>query len=201
MPATTSRGQNRNPMARDVAAWAANPFGLMRRLSDDMDQLFGQLVGGLSVTGSGASGQQLDWIPMIEMDQRDGKLIVRADLPGLDVDDVTVEVDDGVLTIAGERRDEREIEDRGARRTEVRYGRFARSVALPENARPDGIEAVFRNGVLEIKIPMEQQSQSQRRKIDVQSASGSNGGQRQTSAASGSSSNRSQQTATDGEQN
>ena len=190
MPATMSRGRGQNLMARDAAAWAANPLGLMRRLSDDMDQLFGQLVGGLSGGGSVSSGQPLDWVPAIEMDQRDGQLIVRADLPGMGVDDVTVEVDDDILTIAGERRDEREVQgDGGTRRTEVRYGRFARSIALPENARSDAIEAVFRNGVLEIRMPMEQQRQSQRRKVDVQNASsanasGANGGQGEASRAS-----------------
>jgi HSP20 family protein len=202
MPATTSRGRGGQLTSRDAAARAANPFGLMRRLSDDMDQLFGQLVGGLAGAGPVSSGQQPDWVPAIEMDQRDGQLVVRADLPGMDVDDVTVEVDDGVLTIAGERRDEREIEgDGGERRTEVRYGRFARSIALPERAQSDQIEAAFRNGVLEIKMPMEQQAQSQRRKIDVQSGSGSDGGQRQSSTAStGASSASSQQNATSREQ-
>jgi HSP20 family protein len=202
MPATISRGRGRNLMARDAAAWAANPFGLMRRLSDDMDQLFGQLVGGLSGTGPVSSAQQLDWVPAIEVDQREGQLLVRADLPGMDVDDVTVEVDAGVLTIAGERRDEREVEgDGGGRRTEVRYGRFARSIALPEGAQSDEIEAAFRNGVLEIKIPMAQQAPSQRRKIDVQSASDSNGGQKQSSTASpGASSASSQQNAASREQ-
>jgi HSP20 family protein len=205
MPATTSRGRSGQLMSRDAAALAASPFGLMRRLSDDMDQLFGQLVGGLAGAGPVSSGQRLDWVPAIEMDQRDGQLVVRADLPGMDVDDVTVEVDDGVLTIAGERSDEREVEGNGGRRrTEVRYGRFERRIVLPDSAQADEIEAAFRNGVLEIKIPMEQQAHPQRRKIDVQSSSASDGGQRQISTgasnASGQSSASSQQNATSREQ-
>jgi HSP20 family protein len=191
MPARMSRGRGGQLMSRDAAAWAASPFGLMRRLSDDMDQLFGQLVGGLAGAGPVTSGQQLDWVPAIEMEQRDNQIVVRADLPGMNVDDVTVEVDEGVLTIAGERRDEREVEGNGGRRrTEVRYGRFARSIVLPENAHADEIEAVIRQGVLEIKIPMEAQGRAQRRKIDVQGSSASDG-QRQSSATSASASSKS----------
>lgn len=204
MPATTSPGRSRNLMGRDAAAWAANPFGLMRRLSDDMDQLFGQIVGGLSGTGALPAPQQLDWVPAIEIDQRDDQLVVRADLPGMDVDDVMVEVDDGVLTIAGERRDEREVEANGGRRTEVRYGRFARSIVLPENAQADEIKAAFANGVLEISMPLKQHGQSKPRKIDVQGASASNGGQARSSTAStgssgGSSSGSPQQNASSGD--
>ena len=199
MPATTSRGRGGQLMSRDAAALAATPFGLMRRLSDDMDQLFGQLVGGLAGAGPVSSGQQLDWVPAIEMDQRDDQLVVRADLPGMDVDDVTVEVDDGVLIIAGERSDEREVEGNGGRRrTEVRYGRFERRIVLPESAQADQIEAAFRNGVLEIKIPMEQPAHPQGRKIDVQRSSASDGGQRQSST--GASSASSHQNATSREQ-
>jgi len=155
-----------------LSAWAAtNPFGLMRRLSEDMDQLFGQLVGG---SGTLLSPQALvrpdtQWIPQIEISERDGNLVIQTDLPGIAAADVTVEVDDDVLTISGERRDEREVQDGGVRRTERRYGRFARSIVLPEGAKPQEILAAFRDGVLEITVPVSP-PQSQRRKVDIQGA-------------------------------
>jgi HSP20 family protein len=149
----------------------------MRRLSEDMDQLFGQLIGttGNGNRSPGALGlpvmaAPVDWVPAIETFQRDGKLIVQADLPGLGADDVTVEVEDELLTISGERREEHEVDDDGLRRTERRYGRFTRSIALPEGVRAEDVQASFDNGVLEIAIPVPQAAQK-RRTVDVQSTS------------------------------
>jgi HSP20 family protein len=149
----------------------------MRRLSDDLDELFGQLVGGAAITGAVAAplafvaDAPVDWVPAIETFQREGKLVVQADLPGLQADDVTVEIDDGVLTLSGERREEHEVDESGVRRTERRYGRFTRSIALPEGARTEEVQASFCNGVLEITVPLSQSSQ-QRRAVQIQNASG-----------------------------
>jgi HSP20 family protein len=181
VPATQNRG---GPLtSRDPMAWSVSPFGLMRRLSDDMDQLFGQLAGGLGTTGRGGLtpavlAPAVDWMPALETFERDGNLIVQADLPGLGADDVTIEVADGVLTFSGERREERETDDGGIRRTERRYGRFTRSIALPEDARTDDIQAAFRDGVLEITVPLSQSGQ-QRRTVPIQntrSGAGRNAG-------------------------
>lgn len=177
MPAMASRG---GPLAtRDFQGWgAAGPFGLMRRLSDDLDMLFGELVSGGDAArrGAGAFAPTLisaaaDWMPAIEVFERDNELVVQADLPGVGAEDVTVEVIDGFLTVSGERREEQEVEDNGFRRTERRYGRFSRVIALPEEARTDNIQAIVRDGVLEIRVPLERQT-SRRRSIEVQKAQG-----------------------------
>jgi HSP20 family protein len=144
----------------------------MRRLSEDMDQLFTQLV----AAPTGRSGQPLasapiDWMPALETFERDGKLVIQADLPGLSADDVTIEVDDGVLTLSGERCEERELDDNGTRRTERQYGRFVRSIGLPEGVRPEDVQASFRDGVLEIAVPLPQPSQQQRRRVEIQGTS------------------------------
>lgn len=169
LPATQSRAGL--PAARGMTAWAS-PFGLMRRLSEDMDQLFTQLVAAPTgrTTGSLATAA-VDWMPALETFERDGKLVLQADLPGLSVDDVTIEIDDGVLTLSGERREEREFEDNGTRRTERQYGRFIRSIGLPEGVRAEDVQASFRDGVLEITVPLPQTSQQQRRKVEIQSTS------------------------------
>ncbi len=172
-PATQAQG-GRLP-ARNSLAWSAGPFGMMRRLSDDMDQLFDQLIGGagagsrgvLPLAGATVLAPSVDWMPPLQVLERDGKLIVQADLPGVAADDITVEVADGLLTISGERQDERELDDAGCWRTERRFGRFSRTIALPEGARVEETQASCRDGVLEITIPMPQ-SQQQRRTIDVQ---------------------------------
>jgi HSP20 family protein len=141
----------------------------MRRLSEDFDELFGQVFGGGFAPGMPAAlAPPVDFMPAVETFERDGKLIVRADLPGLSPQDVVVEVANGVLTLSGERKEKREVDEQGLRHTELRYGRFMRSIALPEGTRETDIHANFSNGVLEISVPIPDETQSSR-KIEVQS--------------------------------
>jgi HSP20 family protein len=117
----------------------------MRRMSEEMNQL----------------------VPRIEVEQRGGDLVVRADLPGLKAEDINVTVDRGMLTISGERRQENREEREGFIRSEVSYGTFYRTIPLPEGADENRVEATFRNGVLEITIPLSEREQG--RKVQVQS--------------------------------
>ena len=89
---------------------------------------------------------------------------------------MTVEVDDGLLTISGERRAERVVGDDGRRRTERRYGRFSRAIVLPEGALSDEIRAAFRNGVLEITVPLSHSAAHGRRIAIERSSKEGNGG-------------------------
>ena len=84
---------------------------------------------------------------------RDGNLVVRADVPGLELKDLDVSVLRGVLTIKGERKSEKEVEERGLPAPQVSYGSFERRMSLPEGAVTDQVKANFKNGVLEITIP------------------------------------------------
>jgi HSP20 family protein len=139
-----------------------NPFSVMRRMTDEMDRAFAEF------SGSNGDSSNL-WTPAIEVSQRDGQLIVRADLPGMKPEDVKVEVADGALTIEGERKFEHE-EDRGSmHRTERRYGRFYRMLPLPEDANVQQAQAKFENGVLQVTVPVPAQ-QTNRRQIPVQSS-------------------------------
>ena len=144
----------------------ASSFPLMRRMAEDMNRLFDQFgFGGrlgtlpslLAGDLPGGTGSQALWVPDIEMFQRNGNLVVRADLPGLSKDDVNVEVDDGVLTISGERKHEEEEERDGFYRSERSYGHFYRSIPLPDGVNADQVEASFRDGVLEITVPAPKQ--------------------------------------------
>jgi HSP20 family protein len=140
----------------------------MRRLSEDFDELFGQVFGNGLVPGMPAAlAPPVDFIPAVETFERDGKLVVRADLPGLSPQDVVVEVANGVLTLSGERQEKREVGEKGMRRTELRYGRFMRSIPLPEGTRETDIRANFASGVLEITVPISDEAQASR-KIEVQ---------------------------------
>ena len=156
-----------------------NPFSLMRRMTEEMDRVFGDTGLSRERAGDGL------WSPAIEVSERDGNYVIRAELPGLSPEDVTLEIEDDALVLQGERRDEREEEEGGVRRTEIRYGRFYRTIPLPEGAQVDKIDAKFENGVLEVTVPVPQQ-QSQRKQIPIQGSSAGSGSSASGSATSGS---------------
>jgi HSP20 family protein len=153
----------------------ADPFAMMRSLTDEMDRLFENVLGwgGLSrwrqpllpspVRETGRAGL---WYPQIEVREKDGKLLVRADLPGLKKEEVHVELKDNALTIEGERRQESEQKQEGFFRSERNYGRFYRSIPLPEGVNPDQVQAGFKDGVLEVTIPVPEHH-ARGHKIDI----------------------------------
>jgi len=159
-------------MARGGSSAIRSPFELMRRVFEQMDQLFT----GYGSWPSFGAWPELDvtrtlprgvWAPQIEMREKDGKLVLRADLPGLSSNDVEVNIEDDVLTISGERRNESESEDGGTYRSERSYGRFERRIALPEGIDANAIEAKFDNGVLELSAPLPPKKESRGRRIDI----------------------------------
>ena len=97
------------------------------------------------------------WVPAIDLSEREGQLVLRADLPGMDRDDVDVQVKDGVLTVSGERKYENESKGEGYHRVERSFGRFSRSLRLPRGVDASAVSASFDRGVLEIRIPKPEQ--------------------------------------------
>jgi HSP20 family protein len=140
-------------------------FSLIRRMQREMNRVFSQA--GLDFTGQGNDMQNTAWIPTTEISYRDGNLTVSAELPGLSEKDVKIEVNDDFLIIRGERRVEQQEGDGGVRRTERRYGEFYRAIALPQGADSEHARAEFKNGVLQVTIPVPQ-AQRNVREIPVQ---------------------------------
>jgi HSP20 family protein len=93
------------------------------------------------------------WVPAMDLVETEDHLVLRADLPGLEQDDVNVEVKDGVLTISGERRAEQEQKSEGFHRVERAFGSFSRSLLLPDGIDAEKVAADFDKGVLEVRIP------------------------------------------------
>ena len=155
------QGRGEYPSGFAQEFFRANPFSLLRRMSEEMDRVFQEV--GLERGGANSTG----WSPAIEVSQREGKYNVQAELPGLEPKDVKVDVENDALVIQGERRFEQEDKTGGMQRTERQYGLFYRSIPLPEGARTDQAKARFHNGVLEVTIPVPDQ-QSNRRSIPVE---------------------------------
>jgi HSP20 family protein len=117
------------------------------------------------------------WSPAVEVFERDGQFVVRADLPGLTPENVTIETSGDSLIIQGERQSELNVEEQGVYRAERSYGRFSRIIALPEGADVEHATARFDNGVLEVSVPVPARAQG-RRRIEIQGASTGEQGQR-----------------------
>jgi HSP20 family protein len=103
--------------------------------------------------------------------EQDGQLVVRADVPGVNRDQIEVEIENGQLVVSGERKEEHEERRGGFYRTERSYGRFYRAIPLPDGVKPEQAQATFNNGVLEIRIPLPEQPQSQRIQVQEKSQS------------------------------
>lgn len=119
------------------------------------------------VSGSLVGGASTSWRPQIEAFQHGDEFVVRADLPGLEKKDVTVEVQDDTLIITGERTDQRQQDGRGYYSSERRYGRFCRVVPLPDGAIADSVKAQFKNGVLEVVTTVPPHETARGRRIDI----------------------------------
>jgi HSP20 family protein len=145
-----------------------NPFTLMRRMQEELNRAFSPAGNGNS---SGRANGGL-WVPAVELAQRDGNFIVSAELPGISDEDVTVEIDDDAIVIQGEREFENTETKGGMTRTERMYGEFYRAIPLPEGADVENARAEFKDGVLQISVPVAE-AKSNARQIPIQTSSSS----------------------------
>lgn len=159
-----------------------SPFALMRRLTDEMDQWFEQVGLGRSGRGGVLAGGGV-YAPPVEVFEREGTFMVRADLPGLTKDDVRVDITDDAVLIEGERRSEHEERQGGLYHSERRYGMFRRQIPVPEGVNADQATATFKDGVLEITMPAPQR-QTRHRRIAIQEAPSSTASQAVSESAS-----------------
>ena len=156
------------PVQRSSGRESHGPFSMMRRFGEEMDRLF-ESFWGLGrrqwPDWSESFGQVTRW-PQVEVTREGNKFVVKADIPGLEKEDVKVELRDDELCISGERREESERAEGGYYRSERSYGSFCRVVALPQGAKPETASASFENGVL--RVEMEAPSEAARgRRIEV----------------------------------
>lgn len=147
-----------------ASARGLDPFTQFRRLSDQMERWFENVAG---VRRGGRSSETGLWAPEIETFMRDDKFIIRADLPGLSKDEVSVEITDDSVIISGERQNVHQEEREGYYRSERVYGRFYREIPLPEGALPETAEAESRDGVLEISVTAPPREVTKPRRIPI----------------------------------
>lgn len=154
MPTTLIKPETRTELARNpLGRWFDRDLRWMRQMTRDFDRIFGDI--GLRPLTFDRALTEMTWMPELEVFERGGRFIVRADLPGLKKEDVKVNVQDATLIIEGERKVEEDVKKDGFHRTERTYGTFFRSLALPEGVKLDKIDATFKDGVLEVMMEMD----------------------------------------------
>jgi HSP20 family protein len=138
-----------------------DPLALLRQMTTDFDRMWNVPFRAFG------SQESFEWSPMIDVFERDKRLVTRVDLPGMKKEDVKVEVADGNLTISGERKREFEDTKENMYRCEREYGSFFRTVPLPEGAKVDDVEATFTDGVLEVSVPLPSQTKAAPRAVEI----------------------------------
>jgi HSP20 family protein len=153
-------------ISRDM--WSMpSPFGMMRRFADEMDRMFEGFgfPAGMGHLRPWKWSEQFS--PQVDIVERDGKLVIRADMPGMTRENVNVDITDEAVVIEGERKYEHEENEEGIHRSERSYGHFHREIPLPEGVKSETATANFRNGVLEITIEAPQ-TRKNRRRIEIE---------------------------------
>jgi HSP20 family protein len=167
--------RNRERLARrEPLGSVDSPFSMLERFADEVDRVFDQFGLGRSWIAPRQRGRWFTplsgieaWAPDVEVYQRNNDLVVRADLPGMKKDDVSIDVTDGALTISGERRQEQETDRGGVYRSERSYGSFCRTIPLPEGAIADQAKATFKDGVLEVTMPAPPEQVTRGRRLEI----------------------------------
>jgi len=155
--------------------WNASPFQMMRRMQEDMDRVFGSFF---NQPWGGGDAQALSaWSPSVDLSETENEIIVRAEVPGVEPEDLEVYATDDTLVLRGETRKQDERQEGTVHRLERRYGRFERQIPLPAGTRPDDAQANFRNGVLELRIPKSEDARQRVRRIPIGGSAGAKGGE------------------------
>jgi HSP20 family protein len=139
----------------------------------DVDTLFNRLMPrGFArwpqVALEGDGGSKLEWLPSADVSETDKEYVIRAELPAVKKEDVQVTLDQGTLTIKGERRQQQEDRNEKFHRVESFYGSFERSFSLPENVNADAIHCESKDGILTVHIPKRAEQTSTPKQISVQ---------------------------------
>lgn len=135
-----------------------DPFREITTLQNEMSRLMNSVAGG---AGNGSRA----WMPAVDVWETDNEVVYAFDLPGIPEDKISVELEDGSLTVSGEREQTQKVSEDRLYRFERRYGTFSRSIGLPQGVTEDSIKADYRDGVLEIRVAKPEQPKPRRIQI------------------------------------
>jgi len=135
----------------------------LSRLREEMDSLFEGNFPSFKIP----KNLEAVWSPAVDVVDGKDSVVIKADLPGVDKDKIEVNVEDGMLTIKGEKKEEKEVKEKGYVRTERFQGSFYRALSLPAAVKKDQIKAEYHNGVLEVTVPKAEEAKPKQVKVEV----------------------------------
>jgi len=140
-----------------------DPFDELRTMQSEMDRLFNRFLG----AERAGEGEHIGlWLPSVESYMKEGKLIIKAELPGVDAKDLDLTISERELVIKGERKAEKDEKEKNYSYREISYGAFERRFLLPEGVKTEELKAKFNNGILEVTVPV--QAVPKAKKIEIE---------------------------------
>ena len=154
-------------MARELIVWRPfrelAPFRDFERMRSEMDRLWDSFFEKGTLRGEEGG----EWLPSLDVAETKNEIVVKAEVPGLEPKDIDISLSDGLLTIKGEKKQEREEKEENYHLVERSYGSFARSIRLPNEVQSDKINASYKNGVLKVVLPKSEGAKKKEVKIKV----------------------------------
>ena len=145
---------------RDITHWESLPT--IETLQEEMNRLFHQL----SPSGNGDS-ELMAFMPSAELEDTPDAVHLKLEIPDLEAKDLDIQVSEHSVSISGERRSETKTEEKGAVRSEFRYGKFERIIPLPVQVKTDAAQAEYKNGILTLNLPKSEQEKKKVVKVEV----------------------------------
>jgi len=154
-------------MARDLTLWRPfrelTPFRDFERMRREMDRIWDTFF----ERGISRGEEEEGWLPSLDVAETKNEIVVKAEVPGMDPKDIDISLSDGLLTIKGEKKQEREEKEENYHLVERSYGSFTRSIRLPKEIQSDKINASYKNGVLKVVLPKSEEAKKKEIKIKV----------------------------------
>jgi HSP20 family protein len=149
-------------MAYELTPW--KPFRELTTLREEMDRLWNRFFG----EREALEPFRGEWVPSLDVSETKDNVLVKAEIPGMDPKEIDISYAEGILTVRGERKQEKEEKDENYHMIERRYGSFSRSVRLPHEVKSDRIKANYKDGVLRITLPKSEEAKKKEVKIRVE---------------------------------
>ena len=147
-----------NP-ARELAAWPSDLFGIQREMNKMFDGVF---------RGTGDEDYSFSsWTPAVDIAEHDDEYLVKVELPGVNKDEVKLTLENNILTIRGEKKQEKETKKENYHRVERSYGSFQRSFTLPAAVKSDKIDASYKDGILTVSLPKVEEAKPKQIEVKV----------------------------------
>jgi HSP20 family protein len=143
--------------------WSLSSFDRFNTLREQFNRLFDSSFGDLTRSTEFFN----DWVPALDLYETKDELVVRLEVPGMRKEEIEISLNEGTLTMSGERHQEQKEETGEAHRTERYYGRFQRSVVLPKPVKADRVKATYKDGVLTVELPKTEEAKPKQIEINV----------------------------------